>query len=210
MTEHERDPEATGPEGATDETDAADAATDADDGDSELEEAEELEAAEDLGDADLEPEPEAAVEPTEPGRAAAAAVPGAGARRMRGRPPVKAAAPSVSELAVKVSDRASAAFVLGLTGLFAAILVYGMLFGHAGFLSALFPPPTPAPTASPVVSASPSASASTPASASPAASGSPAASPSSAASPSPAQSPAASPVASESPAAAASPSPSPS
>jgi hypothetical protein len=147
MTDHERDPEATGPEGAADETDDTDAAGAADDanGDSELEETEELEAAEDLGDADLEPEPEPG---TGRAPAAIAAAPAArGRRQPKERPPVKVA-PSVSDVAVKVHDRASAVFVIGLTTLFSVILLYGLLFGHAGFVSGLLPTPTPRPTAS--------------------------------------------------------------
>ncbi len=193
MTEHERDPEATGPGGAADEPET----------DGELEEAQELDDTEGLGDEDLEPEEEPEAEPgPEPRATPASAAAGAAAagprRRGRDRQPVRAAPapPTVSEQAVHVQDRASAVFVIGTVGLFVAILAYGLLFGSSGFVTGLLPTPTPAPTASPAVPASPSAGASAGASESPAASGSGAPSASPAASESPSGSVAPSPAAS--------------
>jgi hypothetical protein len=171
LTEHERDPLAgAGDEDATDEID---------DGD-ELDEEDELEE-------------EEAYEAEEAEEAPAAPA----GRRGRGRVPVRAApaAPTVSELAVHVSDRVSAVFVIGVVAVFAGILLYGMLLGNGGFITGLTatpPLPTLAPTASPIPSASSAASASPAASASSGASASPAAS-SSASSPASAAPSAASP-----------------
>ena len=113
------------------------------------------------------------------------------AHRTRDRHPVRAApvAPSVSDIAVHVSDRGSAVFVLAIVGVFVVILLYGMLLGHNGLISGLFPTPSPSPTPiatpapSPIATDSPVPSGSAAASGSPAASSSvaPSAAPSSAA-----------------------------
>jgi hypothetical protein len=128
-------------------------------------------------------------------RAIAAAPASAAIGRRRDRSAAKAAplAPSVSQQAVRVNDRASAIFVLAIVAMFAGIVVWALLFGYGGFVSDLLPTPTPAPTAVPtaVPSASPAASGS------PAAS--PAASPSAAASPSVGASPSAAPSIAPSP-----------
>ena len=83
-------------------------------------------------------------------------------RKGRGRDAAKpvAAAPSVAEEAVHITDRASAVFVIGVTLVFVVILLNGMLLGKRGFITQALatPKPTPGVTASPVASASPSAS----------------------------------------------------
>ena len=104
---------------------------------------------------------------------------------------------SPSEVAVHVSDRVSAVFVVVVVAVFIGILGYGLLGGQGGFLTPL---PTPAPLPSATPSAAPSTAPSEAPSAAPspssAASGSPAASP---ASPTPTPNPSASPPASPSP-----------
>lgn len=192
MTSQERDPEADGPAGAADDEDL--------EPEDELEEDEDLEAEEtEEGEEELEAQPQRGREE----RPVAGVAPGP---RRRGRQPVRptVAPPSVSEQAVRVHDRASGVFVIGVIAVFVAILLYGMLLGHGGFISNLMPTPTPPPTPVPTVSAAPSASAG--ASESPAPSASESAAPS--ASPGASESPAAS--GSAVPSAAASPSPSPS
>jgi 2-oxoglutarate dehydrogenase E2 component (dihydrolipoamide succinyltransferase) len=191
MTDQERDPEADGgtdaapgePDDATipDEEQAVDEADgEGDEAEGELEE-------EGEGEPEREPEPE-------PARPAAAAQPPS--RRGRAPAPTKAAAPSVSEQAVRVSDRASAVFVIGVTGVFVAMLLYGMLLGHGGFVTDALatPRPTKAPTPVPTVTAAPSASA--PASAAPSASSAASAAPSASAAASAAPSPSPAPSAS--------------
>jgi hypothetical protein len=206
MTDQERDPEAAaGAAGPTDEGDTAPGTEPDETAEDELEEAPEDEAyeaeAEEEGEEAgyegggfAEPEPETAVP--------AGAERARGPERGRGRQPALRAAPmapSVSEQAVRVDDRASAVFVLGVVAVFVGILLYGMLFGHAGFLTGLLATPTPTEVATPVVSVSPGASESPAGSAaSPGASGSPAGSAS------PAGSPAASAPASAAPSPAAS------
>ncbi len=183
MTDEERDPEAAhGPDTATDDTATAPlAATDGPDGPDDTVELDEDE------DEDEDEEPETAPAAA-PGPAAAGT---RGGRRARSQPPSKAApvVASVSEQAVHIGDRASAVFTIGVVGVFVAILLYGMLLGHGGFVTNLMATPTPAPTVVPVASASPSAAASpaasTPASVAPSAAPSGLPSPSPAASPSP-------------------------
>jgi hypothetical protein len=134
-------------------------------------EADALEA-EEAGDADAAP-------------IVAGAVGGVRRRGVVGRAPARAQTPS--EVAVHIDDRVSAAFVVAVAIVFVAILGWGLLAGHGGFLTAK-PSPTPAasvsasPSAS--VSASPSAEASASGSAVPSAA-SPAASASAVVSPSP-------------------------
>ncbi len=76
--------------------------------------------------------------------------------RLGDRQPAKSGL-SPSEIAVHVSDRASAVFVVAVVAVFIAIFAYGLVGGVGGFLTPL---PTLAPLASPspspVVSASPS------------------------------------------------------
>ena len=83
-------------------------------------------------------------------------------------------APTVSEQAVHINDRASAVFVIVVVAVFAVIFLNALLLGHRGTFSGLFP--TPVVTEEPQATEEPSDSAG--ASASPAASpsGSPAAS----------------------------------
>ena len=83
-------------------------------------------------------------------------------RRRFGRTTQPAAAPTVSEVAVKIRDRASQVYVGVVVVIFAAILLNALFLGHGGLFA-------PKPTASP----SPSVSAA-PASAGPSASGAPA------------------------------------
>ncbi len=92
--------------------------------------------------------------------------PSTGRISRRPPPPAPAAArtPTPSELAVRVDDRISAAFVIVVAVVFAAILLWGVLGGHRGLLS---PRRTPAPSPSPVPSASASESPSASAAVSP-------------------------------------------
>jgi hypothetical protein len=117
------------------------------------------EAALDEAEADLETEPETALdedidEATEGVPAAATA---AGARR-RGAPAAGAAA-AIPERAIRVDDRISKVFVLLTVGIFAVILLNGVFFGVGGVFTP-FVSPTPQLTASPSVSVSASPSAS--------------------------------------------------
>lgn len=85
------------------------------------------------------------VEPAAPLAAAGtAAVP----RRRMAPPPSVQRAPTQSELAVRVTDNASRFFVIGTAIIFVAILLWGLVGGTGGFLTA-----TPAATAAPSVSA---------------------------------------------------------
>ena len=83
-------------------------------------------------------------------------------RRRRGRGPTKAprgksqqpakpvkAAPTVSEQAVHVKDRASAIFVIVVVGVFAVIFLNALFFGHKGMFSGLLPHATPVATEAP-------------------------------------------------------------
>jgi hypothetical protein len=102
----------------------------------------------------------------------------AGRAGRRGAPAPTPAAPTPSELAVHVGDRASAVYVLVAVGAFVAIMLYGLVLGSGGLVT-----PVPTPTPRPSVSASPSASVTPSASvsaapSSPAASQSPSAAPS--------------------------------
>ena len=142
MTDNERDPEAPGPDGATDDTeDADDAALDTD-------AATEADEAEDEGvDAAADVAP------------AAAAAAGKASRGPRDRRPktTPAAAPSVSDQAVHINDRASAVFVLASIGVFVAIFAWALLFGQGGFVTNVMATPTPAPTATPAPTPTPAA-----------------------------------------------------
>lgn len=128
-------------------------AAEADEIESELE-AEEREAGEE-GEFDDELEEETVVplgvEPAAPLVAATgtAAVP----RRRMAPPPSVQRAPTQSELAVRVTDNASRFFVIGTVIIFVVILLWGLVGGTGGFLTA-----TPAATAAPSVSVEASAS----------------------------------------------------
>ncbi len=205
MTEKERDAAAAeGADGAVDDEELEDEDELEDELDEDEDELDELEDEE-----DLEDEEEGAV-PISPSQAATA-VPAAGGRRLRGVPKAGPAPLTASERAVRVDDRFSGWFVLAVVAVFALIFVNAIFFGHSGFVTGLFPTPTPVVTAAPSLSpssaapslepsssvvpssssAAPSASAgaSAPASAAPA---SPSASPSTAAPASAAPSPSAS------------------
>src|SRR3954470_7358217 len=74
----------------------------------------------------------------------------------------QAAAPSVSDQAVHINDRASAIFVIALVGMFVAVFVAAMLVGPGGLFGNVLKGPTPTPAVESLApeSASPSASAS--------------------------------------------------
>ncbi|HYM84185.1 MAG TPA: hypothetical protein VEY67_08545, partial [Candidatus Dormibacteraeota bacterium] len=103
--------------------------------------------------------------------------------RARGTGP--AAPPSASEQVVHIDDRISAVYVIVAIAVFVGIMLYGMLLGTGGFLTAT---PAPSPSPSPTLEASPNASASSSAAASESASASASASPAASESASPAAS----------------------
>jgi hypothetical protein len=196
MTDQERDPAAPSPEGAADPEALTDAAT------PDAVDTEPADVAGSEAEGDFEDVPTAYQDSlgTPAGTAAAAVTGSAGRRKGKGAPakgPV--AAPSVAQEAVHVSDRASAVFVIVVVGVFVAIILYGLLFGHSGFVTDVMATPTPVPTvpatAAPTVapSAAPSASASSAPSAS--ASSAPSASASAAPSAGPSGAPSTSPSA---------------
>ncbi len=86
---------------------------------------------------------------------AGAATAGAtGGKKAKGTPPgQKAAAPTAADDAVHVTDRASAYFVIGIVAVFAAILLYALLFGNNGLVSDVLA--TPKPAATPIVTLAP-------------------------------------------------------
>lgn len=136
----------------------------------------------------------------EQGRGGGGAARPADTRRLRGQPRAAELPASVAERAVRVDDRVSGVFVIAVVAVFALIFANAILFGHSGFVTGLFPTPTP------VVTPSPSAAAPSPSAAAPSSS---APSPSSSAAPSPSASAAASgSVAPPSPPASPAPSPS--
>ncbi len=98
------------------------------------------------------------------GRAPASVTPARGSRAARRNAPApakSAAAPTPSELAVRIDDRVSMVFVVISVGFFILLFAYALLFGGSG---ALTPKPTPRPiptfAPSPSATESPSASAS--------------------------------------------------
>ena len=162
MTDQERDPEATGPGGAVPEPESE---APAGPGGGYVEDAQE----------DVETLTEASWDPLDtpeemPVDATIAAATAETASRKRakgtGAAPkgTPAAAPSVAQEAVHIQDRASAWFVIITVGVFVAILAYGLLFGHKGFISGVLATPRPVPTipasvepsVAPSVSAAPS------------------------------------------------------
>jgi hypothetical protein len=182
MTEQERHPTAAGgTEGQADDIDDTleprELGSDegSDEADDDVDETDDGDEGEDLDEGDLEPEPRAVA-------SAAAMAPGGRRGRDRQQPKNAPVLPSVSEQAVHIGDRASAVFVIGVVGVFVAILLYGLLLGGNGFVTGLLATPTPIVTAAPVATDSPAVSQS----AAPSASGSdaPSAAPSAAASPS--------------------------
>lgn len=208
MTDQERDPEATGPEGAADPEAAADAVAAPDAVDTAASAATEPEGNAPgetqggyIADAqeDVETLTEASWDPLDtpeemPVDQAIAAATAETASRKKDKAkgkgvPVKgqpAAAPSVAQEAVHVQDRASAIFVIGLVGVFVAIIGYGLLFGHSGLISGALATPKPIPTvpASVAPSVAPSASAAPSVSVAPSASAAPSVAPSASAAPS--------------------------
>lgn len=74
-------------------------------------------------------------------------------RRRQAPPPSVQRAPTQSELAVRVTDNASRFFVIGTVVIFVAILLWGLIGGTGGFLTA-----TPGITAAPSVPVEASAS----------------------------------------------------
>ncbi len=187
MTEQERDAAALGADGAVDDEAVTDAALVTEDDADESDQSDETENA-----ANAVPDGEAVA-----GAGAAAAA--AGGRRNRGLPKAAPAAPSVSEQAVRVDDRASAWFVIALVAIFAIVFANALLLGNGGLVSHILPTPTPvvtpvptakptaAPTASPKATptAVPSASSSAAPSASPAPTATPAATATAAPTPTP-------------------------
>ncbi len=180
MTDQERDPEATGPEGAADPEAAADAV-----------------AAPDAVDAAAEAAPEPEDMPVDEAVAGTTAETASRRKdRTQGKgTPAKgqpAVAPSVAQEAVHVQDRASAVFVIAIVGVFVAILAYGLLFGHGGLVSGALATPKPVPTvpasvapsAAPSVAPSAAPSVAPSVSAAPSVSVAPSAAPSSSAAPS--------------------------
>jgi hypothetical protein len=136
MTDQERDPEATGPEGAAEpapEPVPEPATPD------EIEPEEDVETLADAPGEDQDVTDELPVAATTTA-AAAARKKGAASK---GAP---AAAPSVAQEAVHVQDRASAWFVIITVGVFVAILGYGLLFGHNGLVSGMLATPKPVAT----------------------------------------------------------------
>lgn len=128
-------------------------------------------------------------------------------RRRIGAPATATRAPTVSEVAVHVSDPASRIFVIGTVVVFAGILLFGIFLGNGGILTGTpTPRPTAVPTASPSAGPSASGSVAPSGSASAAPSGSGSAAPSASASAAPSASASAAPSASEAPTASPSPS----
>ena len=126
----------------------------------EAEEATDEELAEEELDEEVAEAEGAELEPAAGSIAAAGAVVGGaagsvGSRRRAGAVAVQRA-PTQSELAVRVTDNPSRFFVIATVVIFVGILLFGLLAGTGGLLTA---PPAP-PTAAPSVSADPSASAS--------------------------------------------------
>jgi hypothetical protein len=211
MTDQERDPEATGPEGAADPEaaadtvaapDAVDTATDAapsldSEAPGETQGGYVVDAQEDvetLTEASWDPLDTPEDMPVDQAIAAATAETTSRKRdRAKGRvAPGKgqpAAAPSVAQEAVHVQDRASAVFVIVLVGAFVAIIGYGLVFGYAGFVSGILATPKPVPTIPASVEPSVAPSVAPSVSAAPSASAAPSTAPSAEpASPSPAAS----------------------
>ena len=182
MTEQERDAAALGADGAVDDEAVTDAALVTEDDADESDQSDETENA-----ANAVPDGEAVA-----GAGAAAAA--AGGRRNRGLPKAAPAAPSVSEQAVRVDDRASAWFVIALVAIFAIVFANALLLGNGGLVSHILPTPTPVvtpvPTAKPT--ASPTAVPSASPSAAPSASPAPTATPAATATPAPTPTPKAS------------------
>ncbi len=182
MTEQERDAAALGADGAVDDEAVTDAALVTEDDADESDQSDETENA-----ANAVPDGEAVA-----GAGAAAAA--AGGRHNRGLPKAAPAAPSVSEQAVRVDDRASAWFVIALVAIFAIVFANALLLGNGGLVSHILPTPTPVvtpvPTAKPT--ASPTAVPSASPSAAPSASPAPTATPAATATPAPTPTPKAS------------------
>lgn len=81
-----------------------------------------------------------------------------GPRQRAATPPSVQRAPTQSELAVRVTDNVSRYFVIATVVFFIGILLFGMLGGAGGLLTATPAPVTPAPSASVAPSASAEAS----------------------------------------------------
>lgn len=178
MTEQERDAAALGADGAVDDEAVTDAALVTEDDADESDQSDETDNA-----ANADPDGAAVA-----GAGAAAAA--AGGRRNRGLPKAAPAAPSVSEQAVRVDDRASAWFVIALVAIFAIVFANALLLGNGGLVSHILPTPTPVVT--PVPTAKPTAVPSASPSAAPSASPAPTATPAATATPAPTPTPKAS------------------
>ena len=125
--------------------------------------------ADDEAEADAEAEAVDTGTMTDPAMAGGGTVGRVQVRRRFGRTTQPAAAPTVSEVAVKIQDRTSQIYVGVVVAIFAAILLNALFLGHGGLFA-------PKPTASPLPSASAAPASAGPASAAPSASAGPSAS----------------------------------
>ena len=140
-------------------------AADGDDADADAEDAEDAELESDDDVEDEAPESSGPEPGSDGGPRAAAGT--TGPRRRASTPPSVQRAPTQSELAVRVTDNVSRYFVIATVVFFIGILLFGMLGGSGGLLTATPAPVTPAPSASVAPSASAEASPSASAEASP-------------------------------------------
>jgi len=82
-----------------------------------------------------------------------------GQRLGRGQPtPTTAPLVTPSERAVRIGDRASQAFVVGVVATFVGIVLFAMVWGAGGFFTTPHASPSPSPSAASSASASPSSS----------------------------------------------------
>jgi hypothetical protein len=145
MTDKERDPEADGPENATDPEPASESHG------GYVEDAE----------ADIETLTEAEFDPLDApdempvDRAiASASAETASRRRLRGTAVKNAPAPTAADDAVHIQDRVSSWFVVATVGVFVVIVAWSLLLGRNGLLTDVFA--TPRPIATPVATVIPS------------------------------------------------------
>lgn len=141
MTDQERDPEASGPEDATDPEPEAD--------ETELAGTDETELTDDLAPGDVVEDDEGeAAESIATTRAAA------GTPRARGSAPRVGPAPTAADEAVHVQDRVSGWFVIVTVGVFVVIMLWSLLLGRNGFVTDVLA--TPKPIATPIATVIPS------------------------------------------------------
>ena len=161
MTDKERDPEADGPEGATDPEPEADATGPGADDNETADDVETTDAADDDGELAADDEADGAglddEDAADAGPETAAGTParaGAGHPRTRGTTPKAAPAPTAADDAVHIQDRVSSYFVIVTVGVFVVILAWALLLGRNGPMSDIFA--TPKPIATPVETVIPS------------------------------------------------------